>query len=130
MFSAFRNLTGKANKTDLLPAVGLEGRAPCAPHLDPPMFIADSDCVSTDRSPVALLLFSSECDVSSGWFLQQVSLMTLNSYKNHTVHVLYRRTSNNETTQQQPVTMNAKFTAAVVNQSNKQSVFYQHHKQT
>jgi len=41
-FSALWNLTGKANKTDpiraLLPAIGLEwARAPCAPHLDPPM---------------------------------------------------------------------------------------------
>jgi len=41
-FSAFWNLTGKANKTDLiqplLPTTGLEGaRARCAPRLDPPV---------------------------------------------------------------------------------------------
>jgi len=46
-FSAFWDITGKANKTEsirpLLPAIGLEGaraqgaRAPCAPRLDPPM---------------------------------------------------------------------------------------------
>ena len=65
-FSAFWNLTGKANKTDpirpFLPAIGLEGaHAACAPRLDPPMDGKDDDDDDDDVLIGSGGRFNSDC---------------------------------------------------------------------